>query len=76
MLNLAQSADDINALARDVADFFKHGKYSKAPPLAERTLALAKQVWVCDQLAISVSGSNLTLLHQEQARFPMRLGCG
>jgi len=41
LLRLAQSADDINALARDVADAFKHGKYSKALPLAERTLALA-----------------------------------
>ena len=67
--SLAQSADDINTLASDVAEFYKQGKYAEALPFAERTLALAKQVWARDQPAISVSGNNLTLLHQEQARF-------
>jgi CHAT domain/Tetratricopeptide repeat len=55
----AQEADDVDALSRQVIQFYQEGKHAEAVPIAERALALAERLHSADHAEVGSTLHNL-----------------
>ena len=65
----AQTADDVDALNKQVAQLYGQGKHKKARAVAERVLAVAERVLGHEHPDTLTSASNLAFLYQAQGRY-------